>query len=172
MENYFALRLREDDIRAISSIGLAHLKDVRPVKRDIAVEPEEENGAGHDDQRQDAEGPPVVAALRRGGLAGALRGRRHVADQQTEKQGGHDQRQQGKDQRAVQSEQLGGRRDQQRAGHKAAVAAHGKDTEPRALPTGGNAVGVARAFRMKERAADAAQNKGGKNGRIAVQQAA
>ena len=27
MENYFALRLREDDIRAISSIGLAHLGD-------------------------------------------------------------------------------------------------------------------------------------------------
>ena len=27
MENYFALRLREDDILAISSIGLAHLGD-------------------------------------------------------------------------------------------------------------------------------------------------
>ena len=27
MEDYFALRLREDDIRAISSIGLAHLGD-------------------------------------------------------------------------------------------------------------------------------------------------
>ena len=27
MENYFALHMREDDIRAISSIGLAHLGD-------------------------------------------------------------------------------------------------------------------------------------------------
>ena len=73
----------------------------------------------------------------------------------------------GKNRGAAQAEYAQNARGQQRPQHKTAVAADGKDAQPRPLLLTRNLIGEERAFGMKQGRAHAAYGNGQKNGPVA-----
>lgn len=83
----------------------------------------------------------------------------------------HDQRDAAENDGAAHAERADGRYREERSHDESAVAAHGKNAQARALGGSGNLVGVARALRMEQRRADAADDHCRENGPVVLQKA-